>query len=459
MRRNGVEITNPKSIDGISSDPRITSLKIGGPGSGGSPRFHGDIAEIRVYTRQLQEAERKQVEAELRDCWFKAGNSKKTPRDALADLYYELLSPRGPFWLSLAERNKRLTPEVLSQLEKNRVELEALKAKKPTPVPEAVVALDGGPKGTRHEGFKDAQVFIRGDHKRLGKTVPRGFPKILTGEREERISEGSGRLQLANWLTKAENPLSARVMVNRIWQHHLGEGLVRTPNDFGERGERPTHPELLDYLAQRFVESAWSVKAMHRLIMLSAVYQQSSSASAAMLARDPDNRLFGRMNRQRLEAEAIRDSFLAVSGKLDNSSGGPPFTDLAVPRRTLYLMSARTGANTSDFGRLFDRADPSLIVAQRGQSVVAPQALFFLNDPFVSSMAKALAARIVREAPPETEDRIRYLYALTLGRPPTQAEMDLGVKRLQETSGTGGHEPLERYSLLVLCTNEFLYVD
>jgi hypothetical protein len=248
-------------------------------------------------------------------------------------------------------------------------------------------------------------------------------------------------------------------MVNRIWQHHFGEGLVRTPNDFGERGERPTHPELLDYLAARFVESGWSVKAMHRLIMLSAVYQQSSRVTAAMLACDPDNRLFGWMNRQRLEAEAIRDSLLSVSGRLDSTRGGPPFTDLAVPRRTLYLMSARTGANTSDFGRLFDRADPSLIVAQRGQSVVAPQALFFLNDPFVSSMAKALAARIIKEAPTNEEGRIRYLYTLTLGRPPTKAEIELGVKRLQVAAGPVGPDPLERYCLLVLCTNEFLYAD
>ena len=323
-------------------------------------------------------------------------------------------------------------------------------------VPQAVAAQDGGPKGTRHEGFADAHVFIRGDHKRLGKTVPRGFPKVLTDERTEKITEGSGRLQLVDWLTRPENPLTARVMVNRIWQHHFGEGLVRTPNDFGERGERPTHPELLDYLAGRFVESGWSMKAMHRLIMLSAVYQQSSVSGA--VGRDPDNRLFGRFNRQRLEAEAIRDSLLAVSGRLDGVRGGPPFTDLAVPRRTLYLMSARTGANTSDFGRLFDRADPSLIVAQRGQSVVAPQALFFLNDPFVSGTAKALAARIVREAPANNEGRIRYLYVLALGRPPTKAEIDLGTKLLAPAAD-GAPDPLERYCHLILCTNEFLYID
>jgi hypothetical protein len=243
-------------------------------------------------------------------------------------------------------------------------------------------------------------------------------------------------------------------MVNRIWQHHFGEGLVRTPNDFGQRGERPTHPELLDYLALRFVESGWSVKAIHRLILLSSTYQQGSRASGA--ARDPDNRLFGRMNRRPLEAEAIRDSLLAVAGRLDATPGGPAFSDLAVPRRTLYLLSARTGANTSDFGRLFDRADPGSIVAQRGQSVVAPQALFFLNDPLVNDLARALAARVAREAPAGNEARIRRLYALALGRPPTRAELELGGQLL---APTGDALPWERYCHLVLCTNEFVYLD
>jgi Protein of unknown function (DUF1553)/Concanavalin A-like lectin/glucanases superfamily len=457
MRRNSVDTAGAK-INGISSDPKITALKIGGPGSGGSPRFHGDIAELRVYNRPLTEAERKQVETELRDAWFQPDDPKKAARDPLAELYAELLSPRGTFWPAPQERTRRLPLDVQKRLEAMRAELTTLRNKPPMEVPQAVVAQDGGPIGTRHEGFKDAQVFIRGDHKRLGKTVPRGFPKILAGDREEKITEGSGRLQLADWLARPENPLTARVMVNRIWQHHFGEGLVRTPNDFGERGERPTHPELLDYLASKFVESKWSVKSMHRLIMLSATYQQSSSASAATVARDPENRFLGRANRQRLDAEAIRDSLLAVSGRLDLTRGGPPFTDLAVPRRTLYLMSARTGANTSDFGRLFDRADPSLIVAQRGQSVVAPQALFFLNDPFVSGTAKALAARIVREAPANTEARIKYLYSLALGRAPTKAEVELGTKLLA-VAAPGAPDPLERYCHLMLCTNEFLYID
>jgi len=455
LRLNGVENAVSKSIDGISSDPKIASLKIGGPGSGGGPRFHGDIAELRVYNRKLSESECKRVEAELRETWFQADEAKKAPREPVADLYGELVSARGPFWPSDEERLKRLSRETQLKIAAQRAELEALRRKPPSEVPQAVVAQDGGPKDTRHEGFKDSAVFIRGDHKRLGKIVPRGFPAIFTGNSQAKITDGSGRLQLADWLTRPENPLTARVMVNRIWLHHLGEGLIRTPNDFGERGERPTHPELLDFLAKRFVESGWSVKAMHRLIMNSAVYQQSSRASAIALVDDPDNRLLSRMNRRRQDAEAIRDGMLAISGQLDGTRGGPPFTELSVPRRTLYLMSARTGANTSDFGRLFDRADPSLMVGQRGQSIIAPQALFFRNDPFVNGTAKALAARIVKDAPTSNTEQIKRLYNLSFGRPPTKAEVELGLKQL----GIKSPHALEQYCLLVLCTNEFLYVD
>jgi hypothetical protein len=452
FRRNGVEDGFSKAINAISSDPKITALRIGGPGSGDSPRFNGDIAELRVYNRKLSDGECKQVETELQETWFQAGKGKPLRRDLLPNLFAEWISPRGPFWPADEERLLRLSTDARKTIAAQRAELEALRKKPRFEVPEAVVAQDGGPKETRHEGFKDSPVFIRGDHKRPGKVVPRGFPTILSPEPRIQITSGSGRLQLADWLTQPENPLTARVMVNRIWQHHFGEGLVRTPNDFGERGERPTHPELLDFLAGRFVESGWSVKAMHRLIMNSAAYGQSSRASEGAMSRDPDNKLFARMNRRRLDAEAIRDSLLAVSGKLDGTFGGPPFTELGTPRRTLYLMSARTGANTSDFGRLFDRADPSLIVGQRGQSIVAPQALFFRNDPFVSGVARSLASRI---AGGSSERRIKELYILTLGRSPTKAEIELGLQQLRIPSP----DAFERYCLLVLCTNEFIYVD
>jgi hypothetical protein len=190
--------------------------------------------------------------------------------------------------------------------------------------------------------------------------------------------------------------------------------------------------------------------------MLSSAYQQSSRAGAEVLASDPDNRLFGRMDRRRLDAEAIRDSLLAVAGGLDATLGGPSFADLAAPRRTLYLQSVRTGPSATDFGRLFDRADPGSIVAGRGESVVAPQALFFLNDAFVSEMARRLAARTARDEAEAPADRIGRLYALVLGRPPAPSELDLGLRFLG-TDGAGLR--WERYCLLMLCQNEFVYID
>ena len=245
-------------------------------------------------------------------------------------------------------------------------------------------------------------------------------------------------------------------MVNRIWQHHFGEALVRTPNDFGARGEPPTYPALLDWLAARFVDSGWSVKAIHRVIMMSSAYQRASRTQAASLEKDPDNRLFGRMNRRRLDAESIRDSLLVVAGRLGCTMGGPSFADLALPRRTVYLQSVRTGPGATDFGRVFDRADPGSIVGKRGESVVAPQALFFLNDPLVNEIARALASRIASEVTAAGEPRIRRLYALSLGRPPTQKELDVGSRFLARK---GGDTEWERYCQLIICQNEFLYID
>ncbi|MHC5537341.1 DUF1553 domain-containing protein [Singulisphaera rosea] len=456
LYRNGATLAQ-KGIESISSEEKITALHIGGPGSGTSPMFQGEVAEIRIYDRPLEESDRRQVEAELRGSWFNPSDPSRPSREVLADLNEELLSPRGPFWVSAEQQATMLPAASQAKLAAMSRELAELKKKAPREIPMAVVVQDGGPAGTRHEGFKDAQVFLRGNPKRPGKTVPRGFPRILTGEHREPITDGSGRRQLADWLGRADHPLTARVMVNRIWQHHFGEGLARTPNDFGNRGERPTHPALLDFLAGRFVASGWSIKAMHRLIMLSSTYQQSVHAVAGLVAADPENRLVGRMNRRRLDAEAIRDSLLVAAGRLDTAPGGPAFVDLNVPRRTLYLSSARTGGSTSDFGRLFDRADPGSIVDRRGQSTVAPQALFFMNDPFVVDLARTVAKRVAREeGDGDDKARIHRLYRLVLSRPPTQAEVELGLGLLMPGAE---FDPWERYCLILLGSNEFLYLD
>src|SRR5262249_24070723 len=255
--------------------------------------------------------------------------------------------------------------------------------------------------------------------------------------------------------------------------------------NFGAMGERPSHPELLDYLAAQFMSSGWSIKALHRLIMLSSTYQQSSKPGASSNEREqrqfqnghsayPENRFLWRANRRRLEAEAVRDAMLAIAGRLDSTSGGPGFQDAAIPRRTLYLMSVRTGAKAAEFGPLFDAPDCSGIVERRTESIIAPQALFLMNDPLMADLARRLAERVLREAADGTrQDEIRRLYEITLGRPPLASEMEVGLAFLSEDrdNGAAGRpskpderdapvtDPWVRYCHLLLCTNEFLYVD
>jgi uncharacterized protein DUF1553/uncharacterized protein DUF1549 len=454
--RNGKSIGINKGIDSVSPDPAIAALTIGGPGSGSSPRFHGDLAELRVYAIQVDDGARARIEAELKQRWSVAP-SEREAGDPVVDLYEELVSPQGPFRENAAERDKLLSENTCPRLASLRAELEALKKKPPLKIPRAVVVLDGGPPGTKHEGFRDAHVYIRGNPANPGKTVRRGFPKFLAGGNQPPIRNGSGRRELARWLTRPDHPLTARVLVNRVWQHHFGFGLVRTSANFGAMGERPSHPELLDYLAGRFVWSGWSLKSLHRLIMLSSAYQQSTRVSAVALAVDPENRLLSRMNRRRLEAEAIRDSLFAVSARLDATPGGPGNQDVATPRRSLYLMSVRTGAKTTEFGPLFDAPDCSAIVERRNESIVAPQALFLLNDRLMIDLAADLTARISREIPNGIEqDRIGRLYEITLGRLPTPAETEIGLQFLVDQTGA---DAWRRYCHLIMCTNEFIYVD
>ena len=182
-------------------------------------------------------------------------------------------------------------------------------------------------------------IFIRGNSGNPGAEVPRQFLEVLSGPDRQPFHDGSGRLELAERIASPDNPLTARVMVNRVWLHHFGEGLVRTPSDFGARSDPPTHPELLDFLAARFVKDGWSIKRLHRLIMLSSVYQQSSNGSAKGESLDPENRLLSHFNRQRLDFEAMRDALLAAGGELDEKMGGPSVNLLAEPfvrRRTVY---------------------------------------------------------------------------------------------------------------------------
>ena len=307
---------------------------------------------------------------------------------------------------------------------------------------------------------RDVKIYVAGDPKKKGDVAPRAFPAIFTsGERQPFQPSGSGRRELADAIASPENPLTARVIVNRVWAGHFGFGLVRTLSNFGQLGERPSHPELLDSLAISLIESGWSLKALHRQILLSATYRQSSSGDEAIQTVDPENRLLWKMNRRRLEVEPWRDAVLSVSGQLNREIGGAS-SELngTHRRRTLYGYVSRHRLN--DLLRLFDFPDPNITAGERSVTTVPLQQLFVLNSDFMIVQAKALAAGLSRETESDA-DRISRLFQLLYGRPPTDEEVNVSVVFLQEPSVESGDSlsPLEQYCLAMLGTNEFAYVD
>ncbi len=326
---------------------------------------------------------------------------------------------------------------------------------------------------------KNAQMQLRGEKLKLGDTIPRRNLEILGGEPVPE-NAGSGRLQLAQWLTRPENPLTPRVMVNRIWEQHFGHGIVSTENDFGTRGQRPTHPELLDWLATRFVQSGWSLKAMHRLIMNSAVYQQSSAYEPRAAEMDPDAKLLWRFNRRRLSAEEIRDAMLFVSHDLDPAMGGehpfppvetwgfsqhgPYYGVYATNQRSVYLMQQRLKRHP--FLGLFDGADTNVSTPRRELTTVPTQALYLMNNEFVHERSGSLARQIVA-TPATDEQRINDLFVSALSRPPTAEELADSTAFLAGyvqalASGTPEERRQAAWSALVrtiLTRNEFLFVD
>lgn len=339
----------------------------------------------------------------------------------------------------------------------------------PEEVPGAYAVSEGSP--------ADAYIHLRGEPEKRGSLAKRRPPKFLLGDRAFEVPAGnSGRLQLAQWLT--DNPLTPRVMVNRIWQHHFGKGIVGTPNNFGTRGEPPTHPELLDFLAATFVEQGWSIKAMHRLILLSEAYQLSCAENADNMTRDAGNRWYWRTERRRLDAEAIRDSLLAVGGTLDRRRPGPhpfppianwtwtqhnPFKDVYPSNhRSVYLMTQRLQRHP--FLTLFDGPDTNTTTEKRGSSTVPLQALFWMNSPMMKEQAASLARRL-RDAAADDAARIQLAHRLAYARPARPEEVERGLAYLrrygQESHKTGGqdHDAWTSYARVLLGANEFVYVD
>jgi hypothetical protein len=341
-----------------------------------------------------------------------------------------------------------------------RKKVEAWQATSPVAPPRAMVLVD---KPTPQE----PHVLLRGNPNNPGPAVPRQYLEVVAGEKRQPFRQGSGRLELAHAIADRNNPLTARVLVNRVWLHHFGAGLVRTPSDFGLRGEPPTHPQLLDWLAATFMDEGWSIKKLHRLILLSSTYQQASSNDPRRLQIDPENRLLARMNRQRLDFEAMRDSLLAVAGRLDTTMGGravelttAPFS----PRRSVYGFIDRQ--NLPGLFRTFDFASPDTSTPQRYTTTVPQQALFLMNSPFVIEQARHFGQRADVTGQTTDEAKIQRMHQLAYGRAAEPAEIALGVRFLTEArpsegaKAAGTHLPAwEQYAQVLLLSNEFAFVD
>jgi hypothetical protein len=341
---------------------------------------------------------------------------------------------------------------------------------------------------------RDLNIHVRGNHFQLGALAPRRFPRILAGDKQVPFpGNQSGRLELARWIVSKDNPLTARVMVNRIWQWHFGTGLVATSDNFGNRGEIPSHPELLDWLAAHFIKSGWSVKAMHRLILSSSTYQQACVANATAAQIDPSNRLLWSMPRRRLEAEEMRDALLAISGQLDRKLGGHECIDAVVaaaevadakrgffvnrvnsdhavyntPRRSVYLPVVRNAP--PDVLALFDGADSNSVTAVRNDTTVPSQALFLLNNAWARGQSLAFAKQLLGDARASDADRLTRAHVKVFGRPPTAdeaTEATAWLGRFADKARSAGKNEADarlaawhNYCHLLFCANEFLYID
>jgi hypothetical protein len=376
--------------------------------------------------------------------------------------------PEDPFFKALTFDGGPMELADSPRVAELRAEFKQLQATLP-PAPPMASAVCEGPS-------VDQRVFLHGDNNSPGDPVAKQFPIVLAGESQQPVSKGSGRLELAKWLTSPENPLTARVMVNRIWQGHFGEALMRTPNNWGKMGETPTHPELLDYLAKRFVESGWSIKSMHRMILLSSVYQMDSRTAKEVRDADPANRLWSRFNRVRMSVEEIRDSLLALGGNMDTTlggsllpgsgprmKGGPRRLDPDdITRRTLYLPVRRGSIPT--VLATFDYGDATTAGEGRPRTNVAPQALFMMNSRFVVEQAGVFAKRLLDDATLSDTQRIERAYRMALTRPPDSAEVDSALSYIadleKKLATPDAHASAWRsFCHILMSTNEFLYLN
>ena len=433
-------------------------------------------AEVVQRAKAEREAQRKQLGQRLEEL----ERQKEAANKQIAELKKQVDQLQGEDQVDERKQAEQKLEETKKQEDKFRKELDRVKKERNElsdgllPLEHAYAVAEATP--------ANAKIQMKGDPKRLGVEVPRRMPMVFGGAEIPPEEKGSGRRQLAEWLASPDNPLTARVMVNRIWHGHFGKGLVPTTNDFGKQGKPPTHPELLDYLAKRFVESGWSIKQMHRTILFSRTYQLSSADDPASLAVDPGNDLLWRQNRRRLDAESLRDSLLALGGNLDRSMAeGHPFPPprdwdftqhkpfravYETNRRSVYLMSQRIQRHP--FMAIFDGPDTGASTGSRMTSTTTLQALYLLNDPFVHQQGAKLAERI-RGARSDEAERVGYAYELMFARPPAEEERKMSTgyltktrERLAAVGASAQDQDARAWESLVrvlLRTNEFVYLN
>ncbi|MBN8248674.1 MAG: DUF1553 domain-containing protein, partial [Verrucomicrobia bacterium] len=468
-------------VDGVpSGHAQIGRQRVPGTGplaigrrQDGHVAFQGQLDGIRIYGRALtpgeiaasaRHPESGPVEGVVAAWDFDSptdGERRASDQAALRDAFFgsggilEVPSDPAP-WIAAPDR------EILRRL---AGDWERLKDSAPPPLAVALAVSEDTP--------VNLPVFHRGSHLSPGPDpVPRGFLRVAHRPSDPLPTpDSSGRLELARWLISPEHPLTARVIANRVWQAHFGEGLVRTSDNFGIRGEPPTHPELLDWLAQELIRSGWDLRHLHRLILNSATWRQSATPGAEPdgVAPDPDNRLLSRFPRQRLEAEMVRDALLAVSGRLDGTLGGSlvawknneytPGDEVSAAsvRRSVYLPVVRD--RVYDVFTLFDFANPSVGIAKRTPTVVSHQALFFMNSPLVRDCARALAMELVAGSTRDA-DRLTNAYERLYGRHPTGTEQVRAFQFLEGRVLEADQDPFATWTALchaLLSANEFLY--
>jgi hypothetical protein len=372
--------------------------------------------------------------------------------------YRELASlfewPEGPGFFPKVETKKFMSRAETDAFGGKLQNLDKLAVKEPNAPARAMALADSSER-------KNPRIFIRGNPARPGDTVPRQFVSIVTGPDRKQFANGSGRLDLANAIASTDNPLTARVIVNRVWMHHFGEPLVETPNDFGLRTKPPVQQELLDHLADEFRADGWSLKRLHRRIVLSQTYRQASLDRAECREKDPENKLFWRANRRRLDFEAMRDGMLAASGRLDVTMHGRPTNAANDPtdrRRTVYAMVDRQSLPGAF--RAFDFASPDQSAERRPTTTVPQQALYSMNSAFVLEQAKSLANRPEVNLALDPIAKVKAIYRAALLREPTASELKRALAFVETVKdGESKLGPWPQLAQVLLLTNEFLFVD